>query len=188
MAEIAESQHKEGKKVRSKRRSTRIDMTPMVDLGFLLVTFFIFTTTLSKANTMQLLMPPEIDNKINVIPPPVPEKEVLVLLMSKDNRVFWYNPSMDGAAPEIKTIGYGPKGLRKLIQDEKKRVTSLSWAPGAKEPRKLTVLIKPASESTYTNFIDILDEMNINGITRYITVDPDPKELEMIKTSEANAK
>lgn len=191
MAEAPSGHKKGGKKPRGKKHSTRIDMTPMVDLGFLLVTFFIFTTTLSKPTTMQLLMPADKDPNTKDVKANV--KEVLILLLADDNRIFYYKPPEGDGAPDVKTTGYSAKGIRKIILDEKKWVAKnlqpeTDKTSGSKVPHKLTIIIKPTEKSTYGNFVDILDEMNINEITKYVTVDPDPKELEMIKTSEANAK
>ena len=77
--------HKKGKKVRSKKISTRIDFTPMVDLGFLLITFFMLTTTLQKPQTMQIFLPEKADD---IDQPKVKESKVLTLLLGKNDKEF----------------------------------------------------------------------------------------------------
>jgi biopolymer transport protein ExbD len=88
MAEIAEGGgggHKGGKK-RAKKQSTRIDMTPMVDLAFLLLTFFVLTATFSKPKSMELTFPVPPDNVVDQ--PPI--KKGITFLLSKDDRIFYY--------------------------------------------------------------------------------------------------
>ena len=88
MAEVSQDSGKKDGKVRSKKTSTRIDMTPMVDLAFLLLTFFVMTTTLNKPQTMEITMPekPKEQDK----PPVVNEKRVLTLVLGGNNKVYWY--------------------------------------------------------------------------------------------------
>src|SRR5258708_1184625 len=90
MAEIAQGGGggKKDGKIRAKKSSTRIDMTPMVDLAFLLLTFFILTTTLQKPQTMEITLPekPKEDDK----PPEVNEKKVLTLVLGADSKIYWY--------------------------------------------------------------------------------------------------
>jgi biopolymer transport protein ExbD len=153
---------KKGGKIRSKKTSTRIDMTPMVDLAFLLLTFFVMTTTLNKPQTMEITMPEE-DEKD---PPKVNEKHVLTLLMGKEDKIYWYIGITD---PEIKVTNFSNTGIRKLLLEKKRDIP------------KLIVLIKSLDESKYKNMVDILDEMNINSIQRYAIVDVTPVDKELIK-------
>ena len=99
MAEIAQGGgggHQKGGKVRSKKMSTRIDFTPMVDLGFLLITFFMLTTTLAKPQILALVMPEKDIKKEDI--EPVKESKVLTLLLSSQknpdggvtDKVYWY--------------------------------------------------------------------------------------------------
>src|SRR6187401_322558 len=79
---------KKGGKVRAKRSSTRIDMTPMVDLAFLLLTFFVMTTTLNKPQTMEITMPEKV--KENDVQTPVNEKKVVTVILAENDKVYWY--------------------------------------------------------------------------------------------------
>src|SRR4029079_35113 len=80
--------HKKGGKVRSKKASTRIDMTPMVDLAFLLLTFFVLTSTLNKPQTMEITMPEKPKDETEV--PKVNEKDVLTIVLGENDKVYWY--------------------------------------------------------------------------------------------------
>ena len=164
MAEIAQGGGggKKGGKIRSKKTSTRIDMTPMVDLAFLLLTFFVMTTTLNKPQTMEITMPEEDEKE----PPKVNEKHVLTLVMGRNDKIYWYIGITD---PEVKVTNFSHNGIRKLLLEKKRDIP------------KLIVLIKSLDESKYKNMVDILDEMNINSIQRYAIVDVTPVDKELIK-------
>lgn len=151
-------------KIRSKKTSTRIDMTPMVDLAFLLLTFFVMTTTLNKPQTMEINMPE--DNKDEKEAPKVNEKHVLTLIMGKDDKIYWYMGITD---PEVKVTNFSPTGIRKLLLEKKRDIP------------KLVVLIKSLDDSKYKNLVDILDEMNITSTQRYAIVDVVPTDKELIK-------
>ena len=154
--------HKKGTKIRSKKTSTRIDMTPMVDLAFLLLTFFVMTTTLQKPQTMEITMPEEDDEK----PPKVNERHVLTLVMSENDKIYWYIGITD---PEVKVTDFSKTGIRKILLEKKTKIP------------QLIVLIKSMDNSKYKNMVDILDEMNINSIKRYAIVDVTETDKELIK-------
>lgn len=153
---------KKGGKIRAKKTSTRIDMTPMVDLAFLLLTFFVLTATLNKPQTMEITMPEEDEKE----PPKVNEKHVLTLVMGKNDKIFWYIGITD---PEVKVTNFSNNGIRKLLLEKKRDIP------------KLIVLIKSMDDSKYKNMVDILDEMNINSIQRYAIVDVTPVDKDLVK-------
>jgi len=169
MAEIQESgggKGKHGGKVRGKKHSTKIDMTPMVDLAFLLLTFFIMTTTFAKPKTMQINMPEK--PKPNDPPPPdIPASKTLTVILGKNDQVFWYQGKGDTA--HAITTNFGPEGIRRIIAEKKRTI-----------PPKMIVLIKMTDEARYKNMVDILDEMNINTIERYAIVDLDANDKKLI--------
>jgi biopolymer transport protein ExbD len=165
--------HKKGPGVKkAKKASTRVDLTPMVDLGFLLITFFIFTTTISQPTAMKLFLPkdtdkPEEQNKAK-------ESGALTLLLGKNNNVYYYEGQLDPSASNLKSTSM------KKVRDEiisKKRSTPAE---------DLVIVIKPGNESTYKNVVDILDEMTINTITRYALVDISEVEEKLLAISDAN--
>jgi len=166
MAEIAQGGGggKKDGKVRSKKTSTRIDMTPMVDLAFLLLTFFILTTTLSKPQTMEINMPEK--PKENDKQPEVNEKKVLTLVLGANDKVYWY---VGITEPEAKRVDFSKDGIRKVLLQKKSEI------------RDMIVLIKAMDESKYKNMVDILDEMTISSIQRYAIVDITPADKEIVR-------
>jgi biopolymer transport protein ExbD len=140
-------------KVRAKKQSTKIDMTPMVDLAFLLLTFFILTSTFNKPKTMEVTMPdkvtnPEEQTKIN-------ENDILNLVLAENDKIYWWI----GLTPPAEETNYSKTGVRKVLMEHNKA-----------NP-KLMVLIKPKDESRYNNMVDILDEMDITATKRFAIVD-----------------
>ena len=166
MAEVSQDSGKKDGKVRSKKTSTRIDMTPMVDLAFLLLTFFVMTTTLNKPQTMEITMPekPKEEDK----QPVVNEKRVLTLVLGGNNKVYWYLGITD---PKVELSDFSSDGIRKILLQQNAQI------------KEMVVLIKPSDESKYKNVVDILDEMNISNIARYALVDMTPVDKELIKDS-----
>ncbi len=150
-----------GGKVRSKKASTKIDMTPMVDLAFLLLTFFMLATTFNKPQVMEINMPekPKKEDKI----PEVNEKKVLNLALGENDQIYYY---VGITEPQIKTTDYS--GIRNVLREMK------STIPG------LIVLIKPTDKSRYKNVVDMFDEMSIGAVPRYALVEITPEENEMI--------
>ncbi|PTT35756.1 biopolymer transporter ExbD [Chryseobacterium sp. HMWF028] len=170
MAEV-QVQEKGGKggKVRSKKQNTRVDMTPMVDLGFLLITFFMFTTTFSKPNVMDLGLPAKPKDETKK-PPPTEIKlsNSISILLGKNNRVFWHQ--QDATSLNDQTLmetTLDREGIRKVIQQAKSR---------AADQTKFTVIIKPTDDAVYKNFVDILDEMAITKSEQYGVTDIKPWE------------
>jgi biopolymer transport protein ExbD len=168
MSEIAQSGgggSKDGK-VRVKKSSTKIDMTPMVDLAFLLLTFFILTTTLNKPQTMELTMPEK--EKEGDKPPEVNEKKVVTVILGPNDKVYWYVGITD---PEVKVTKFGKDGIRKILLEKNNEI------------RDMIVLIKPGKESRYGNMVDILDEMNVTNMKRFAMVKITDVDEELIKES-----
>ena len=139
------------------KKNTRVDLTPMVDLGFLLITFFVFTTTMSTPTVMNLHMP------FDKVPPGdlISENCVLTILLAKDNVIQYYE-GMSQSKPEIKETFFGNEGIRKIILQKRKLVKKLNGTPN-----DLVMIIKPSVESTFQNFVDIVDEVAINDVKHY---------------------
>jgi biopolymer transport protein ExbD len=172
---------------KAKKLSTKIDLTPMVDLGFLLITFFIFTTTMSKPKTMDLSMPkddPTIEEKDKT---KVKASAVLTALLSKNNLVYYYegigDDPMKPPAVEVGTFKSGK--VRKAIIDLKKRVEGLKANGGLTAKDNPTVIIKPDSNCTYEDVVNMLDEMTINAIDVYAIVDIGKEDRNFISATEA---
>jgi biopolymer transport protein ExbD len=174
--------HKKGPGVKKpKKLSTRVDLTPMVDLGFLLITFFVFTTTMSKPTVMKMNEPKD-DKPENQMK--VKESAVMTILLGKNDQVYYYNGTLtgDNASDIFKSTNF--KDIRQIILDKRNSV------PNGDQPKSdLMYIIKADKESKFRNAIDILDEMTINGIYagHYAEVDMSETEAMLIKkTEEAN--
>ena len=157
-------------KVRAKKMSTRVDMTPMVDLGFLLITFFMLTTSMSKPSSMTLNVPHK-DQKEEKTEP-LKASKVLTLFLGRDNDVFYLDgiaADDDRAPSELKTTRFGAE-LREVIFQSKNRINS-QFPAEADGSAPFVVVLKPLPVSTYKNMVDVLDEMAITKTKRYALVD-----------------
>jgi biopolymer transport protein ExbD len=162
------SHKKGGKKVRTKKMSTRVDLTAMVDLGFLLITFFMLATTMNKPKTMEVNKPAKEEEKVKE--PPIKMSKTATLMLGARNKCYAYvSPDEIDATTEISldSLDYSPTGLRKFIQRRQKEVQE-QW--GDKD--QLFVMIKPLPASTVKNIVDVLDEMTINDVKRYAILEP----------------
>ena len=198
MAEINTDQGgggSKGGKPTQKKSSTHIDMTPMVDLAFLLLTFFMLTTTFSKPKTMEVNMPVKPDNEEQQ--QKVAESLTLTVLLGKDDLVVWYQ-GIENPTPNITSLS--STGLRKTLIQKNSRVFTKAEAlrdslnkgiiktpeykkrlGEIKQDRLgLIVLIKAMENANYENLVDVLDEMAVCHIGRYAIVDITPVEIEML--------
>ncbi|MFL5729879.1 MAG: ExbD/TolR family protein [Cytophagaceae bacterium] len=162
MAEISAEGKDKGKK-RTKKVSTRIDMTPMVDLAFLLITFFMLTTTLKKPQAMELNMPDKNDKNVSQ---PVKESKAMTIILGEDDKVYWYMGMTD---PKPKETDYSSAGIRKVIREKNAQVS------------EMVIIIKAMKKSKYKNMVDILDEMHITDSKRYAIMAITPVDIELTK-------
>lgn len=194
--------HKKGAgKPKTKKMSTRIDMTPMVDLGFLLITFFILTTTLITPQTMEIAVP---SNKKDENPPKLKESLAITILLGKDDAVYYYfgvpNPAK-GEEPEVHKSTYTEEGIEKMLKERNNyvvamvddlknkfgnnKITEDEYKKQVNEAKKYKdapmVLIKATEQSTYKNLVDILDEMNICSVGKYAIVDISAYDLKLLQ-------
>lgn len=190
MAEIQENSGGGGKG-KAKKQSTRVDLTAMVDLAFLLITFFMLTTTLAKPKVMPIALPTEDPNIID--PPKVDDDFVMTVLLAPKNVVLYYfgKPEVAAADPNgIKSTTFDKeKGLRKAILDKKKAIAALG--PNAfdkKGNNKMMVLIKAVDSSVYGNMVDALDEMHIADIKYYALINISEPEKILVNNAMKNAK
>jgi biopolymer transport protein ExbD len=207
MAEIAEGGgggHSKGKK-RAKKGSTRVDMTPMVDLAFLLLTFFVLTSTFSKPKVMSLVYPAKIDNPTPDDGPKI--NNAITFLLSED-KIFYYSgqyypktaPGPKGPT-KLEETDFGPDGVRKLLAEgneyvlsgkvelqkklDKKQIQDSVYVNMLtdlkKKDKALKVLIKTDDKATCKNFIDLIDELNIAEIGVVAPVEIMASELDLLK-------
>jgi len=191
--------HKKGPGVKkAKKLSTRVDMTPMVDLGFLLITFFIFTTTMSSPKALNLNMPKDTKNEEELNK--AKESGALTIMLSKNNAVYYYEGQLAPDGSNFKSANFAT--IREEIINKKKEVIKTHvhdgscpkiWAENKGDKnscldRDFVVVIKPDEDATYRNTVDILDEMTINNVKRYAMIDITPQELEVVRKVEETNK
>lgn len=155
MAEVEIKRSSYGNK-RMKKKSTRVDLTPMVDLGFLLITFFVFTTSLTQPKVMGLNEP------VDTIPgDKICNSCVLTVLLDKDNKISYYE-GMPENDPLVKETSFSAKGIREVLLQKKEKVRLTTG-----DENKFVLIIKPGERSTMADFVNIMDEVAINGIRHY---------------------
>lgn len=193
MSEIADSGggHGKGGKKRAKKQSTRVDMTPMVDLAFLLLTFFVLTSTFSKPKSMELSLPAPPEKQEDM--PPV--KNGVTFLLTKDDKIFYYAgefylPGNEKGMPptQLKETNFSSEGLHKLLMEQNKwandeidklKVQNVSKTladttfkrmavNATADTRAITALIKTDDQATYKNAIDMLDELKICNVGKRV--------------------
>ena len=158
MAEQITTSEKQGNRNRKRmnKKSTRVDLTPMVDLGFLLITFFVFTTTMSTVRAMGMVTPNDKAGPND----PVCESCVITVLPAGDNKVYYYEGAEKDA--EYKETNYSATGLRKLLADKKRSAAAIH--------KDAILIIKPGETSSFKNLVDIIDESTICMYKRYYLV------------------
>ncbi|WP_266203217.1 ExbD/TolR family protein [Pontibacter kalidii] len=158
MAEIQEKADSgKGGKKRAKRSSTKIDMTPLVDLAALLITFFMLTTTFNKPQTMEINMPVKPDNEEEQIA--LKASNAMTIILGADDKIYYYFGLAEDN-PEVIESSYAAGGIRKVLT-----------SPQVKSNDKMTVMVKPMEGSRYKNMVDILDELKITDTKKFAMVE-----------------
>ena len=158
-----------GGKVRSKKQNSKVDLTAMVDLAFLLITFFMLTTSLSKPQSMDLSLPDKDDDPTKNKDIKVDENRTMTVILGENNKLTYYMGLLESPIAGPKDIAYGKDGIRREVLKRKKSVLEYSAAKG-KPKNGIIVIIKPTKKSTYRNLVDMLDEMAITGVDTYAIV------------------
>ncbi|MFQ3576772.1 MAG: biopolymer transporter ExbD [Cytophagales bacterium] len=151
-----------------KKGAPFVDMTPMVDLGFLLITFFMLTTTFSKPQAMEVNMPDKSEEQKEEEKMAVKESNAMTILIGKNDDLFWYQGLND---PELVKTDYSESGIRKVLLGKKKEIG-----------KDMFVLIKAMDQSKYVHMVDMLDEMAICAIPTYAIVDISDADLALINS------
>jgi biopolymer transport protein ExbD len=179
-------------------------MTPMCDLGFLLITFFIFTTTMQTPTTLDLNMPKDTEKKEQQNE--VKQSGALTIMLGKGDQIYYYEGQLkvDATSNNFQQTTF--KGIREIIINKKKEVISRhvhddnckeiqdkakekgnqNWEKACLD-RDFVVIIKPDKDATYKNTVDILDEMTINKVQRFAMVKILDQEYQLIKRTEENS-
>jgi biopolymer transport protein ExbD len=164
MAEINNTAPAGGRQsfARPKIKSTKVDLTPMVDLGFLLITFFIVSTTMQQQRALKFFLPADGE------PTNIPQSTALTLVPVANNQVCYFYGDLSEAI-RVKAFGKTSfslsDGIGQVIRDKKKQLKTIG------REKDLMVLIYPDQLSTYKNVVDLLDEMLINDVHRYCIAD-----------------
>jgi len=147
---------------RKARVSTKIDMTPMVDLAFLLITFFMLTTTFSKPSTMEVNMP---DKDTSSQTMPVSEKRVITFILGKDNAVYWYRGDNKLEHIVFEKVDFSAtESVRKVLFEQTNSIK-------ASTKQDAIVLIKSLDNAKYGSLVNLLDELHITNQKIYAIVD-----------------
>ena len=169
MAELQTNKSKKGNK-RINKKSTRVDLTPMVDLGFLLITFFVFTPTMARPGAMHINFPKG----------DTPGNEVcascaFTVLLDRDNIIEYYEGDLANH-PTVKQTSFSPDGIRKILVEKRKAV---QLARGNID--EMTLIIKPSDVSTFQNFVNMVDEVEINNIKIYYVDELSAEDKKLLK-------
>ncbi|MFY8107918.1 MAG: ExbD/TolR family protein [Bacteroidia bacterium] len=204
--------HKKGGKPKGKKMSTRVDFTPMVDLGFLLITFFMLTTSMNKPKTMEINMPVKKEEVNPIDIQKVKASQAITVLLTENDKIVYYFINETTGEPETPVItDFSKSGIRATLLEknrglfEKAGKNNFDSIPIYKEMFRmnkiteetmranvaaiknekegLIVVIKADDKAKYRNLVDILDEMLICNIGRYAIVDITDVERELIKTA-----
>jgi biopolymer transport protein ExbD len=193
MAEIIQEEKHKGGKKKPKKHSTHIDMTPMVDLMCLLITFFMLTTAFSKPKVMEIVLPEKIRKNEKVEPPKIADSRTLNIVLGPNDIVYWY-PGKPDPAVALQETNFSATGIREVLLDRnralfkkidqfkqdvitgKLNIKQDSLQSAIRQLKKdddtgPIVLIKFYKKAKYKNLVDIIDEMSIVGIARYIVTD-----------------
>jgi biopolymer transport protein ExbD len=142
------------------KSTLQIDMTPMVDLGFLLISFFVITTELSKPTAMDIAVPKD----SNSTPSEIGDSYALTVIPNGD-KVFYYEGAFDKASKEKKITGTTIEELRKIIIQKQLRLDDKTKYKEGREG--LMLLVKPTEKANYKSIVDILDECTITQVKKY---------------------
>ena len=167
MAELNPSRSRQAGRRSVQRMPLRVDLTAMVDLAFLLITFFMLTTTLSKPKAMPLAMPVKGPDGF------VPESRTMTICLGKANHAVWYLGLPDKPLIGPTKVNYG-KDLTKVITETQKNINQSSG-------KGMIVVIKPSDHSVYGDLVETLDQLDIAQVPSYAITQITPRDVDMLK-------
>jgi biopolymer transport protein ExbD len=165
MAEIINNQKKTNGRKKINIKSTRVDLTPMVDLGFLLITFFVFTTSMMEPKVLDMMEP----NDTKPINDSLCQSCVLTLILADSNAIYYYEGNE--TVRDIKRTDFSVNGIRKILREKKIKVMA------ARGKNAFSVIIKPTQWSRLQNLVNIQDEATLVGVVRYYMSEPTSDEI-----------
>jgi len=158
-----------------KKSTPRVDLTAMVDLAFLLITFFMLTTSISKPYAMDVAMPDkdkESEEQLDVA-----DNRTLTVLLGSNNKIEYYMGLLEEPIEGPTVVDYGKNGIRPILLEKIKQIPQITGDPD----KGLIVIIRPSDKSHYRNLVDILDEMKIVNAKQYMIGDISPLEIELLE-------
>ena len=167
MAELNSSSARAGGRRGAKRMPLRVDLTAMVDLAFLLITFFMLTTILTKPQAMPVAMPADGPQG------PVPETGTMTVCLGKNNQAVWYMGMAGNPLTAPKQTSYG-KDLSAAMAG---KVTEVFKRTG----KGLFVIIKPSDHPVYDNLVETIDELNSVQAPSYAIAKIAPEDIGFLK-------
>jgi len=210
MAEIIVEEKGKGGKRKAKKHPPHLDMTPMVDLMCLLITFFMLTTAFSKSKVMEIILPEKLKDDKPQEAPRISASRTLNIILGPNNKLYWYpgavKPEDFTNLPPLMETDYSADGIRKLLLERNRtlakkidefnkdvisgkiQISQDSLRGAISQLKKVDdtgpiVLVKAYKDANYGNFVDILDEMNICGIARYTFMKIAWYEVKMVETA-----
>jgi biopolymer transport protein ExbD len=172
MATLNEASSGTAAKGRTKKTAPRVDLTAMVDLMFLLTTFFMLTTSLSNLNAADVAKP----DPCETCSMDYPASRTMTVLLGKDHRAIEYM----GTARDAKMKVIALKDIQEAINANQAKVARANKNHTSKY---MLVIIKPTATSRFQDYVDLIDEMKISGIKSYIIDDENilPEEISFLK-------
>ncbi|MFZ4262625.1 ExbD/TolR family protein [Sphingobacterium sp. HJSM2_6] len=160
---------------RPRKATPKVDLTAMVDLAFLLITFFMLTTSLSKPQVMDIAMPDkdrtQEDSKIKIA-----DQRTVSLVLGSDDNILWYHGQVTKPIMEPEITDYSKDGIRKILLQMKDKIA-----------QDMIVIIRPSNDSNHENLINILDEMNVLAIKKYMIAKIQEGDIDLLKKFHALA-
>ncbi|MXV51259.1 biopolymer transporter ExbD [Pedobacter sp. HMF7647] len=175
MAELTQTLRSNSGRVKRLRIAPRIDLTAMVDLCFLLITFFMLTTTLAKLKAMDVVMPVKETNQTGVS-----EDRSITICLGANDRLMWYKGTSKKPLLGPFRTNFSKGGIRKALTEQSAAIKNQY------KDKQLIVLIKASDHSSYKNLVDILDEMKIGSVDSYAIVDLTKEDMVMMKAIHVN--
>jgi biopolymer transport protein ExbD len=161
------------------KKSTRVDLTPMVDLGFLLVTFFFVTTAWTEPGVMKIILPANGDSTRTSV------SAALTIIPLQENKLFYFEGNLQTAnqTGKMGTVGFSiGNGIGKIIREKQAAMDKNPLFTGGR--RDLVVIIKPSKASSFASLVKIFDEMAIDGVTRFALEDIGKEEMIFLRSKE----
>jgi biopolymer transport protein ExbD len=155
--------------IRSKKKALRVDLTAMVDLAFLLITFFILTTTLQKPHSMDLVMPVDATE-----PEGVAATRTMTVLIGSDSKASWFVGEADKPIMGPLVVALDKQGIRKVLMEQSARIKR-------ELGKEMIVLVKPSNRSIYENVVGVMDELNITNNKYRAIADITPADVAMLR-------